>query len=472
MTLEMWALVLIHGLGLLTAIRVVMADRSPQGAIAWALALTVFPYVALPVFWVFGERRFHGYVAARRRDDLRLYAQAQRLQEQLARFHAVTPSHEPDYPGLTCLAESPWLRGARAALLIDGEATFKAMFDAFERAQHALWVQFFAIHNDPFGMAFCERLAACARRGVSVLLIYDNIGSHQFGRDQGALLTKAGVRLAAFTTVRGLGKRFQINFRNHRKLVIVDGAQAFVGGHNVGDDYLGKNPNFGPWRDTHLQLQGPAVACLQLAFLEDWHWATGERLVFEPHLQSAAQPGARVLTLPTGPADDHATCHLMFLELINNARRRLWIASPYFVPDEAVIAALKLAAVRGVDVRVILPRRADHLAVYLSSFAYINELDGVGVKFYRYWPGFMHQKVLLVDDCLTAVGTANFDYRSFFLNFELTLVFLDRDFADQVQQMLTADLAQSRRVTAKSYRERPFWFRFAVSVARLFAPLQ
>ncbi len=468
----MWALLLIHGLGLLTAIRVVMADRSPQGAIAWALALAVFPYLALPVFWVFGERRFHGYVAARRRDDLRLYAQAKRLQEQLARFHAVTPSRETAFPGLMRLAQSPWLRGGRVALLIDGEATFNALFAAFDRAEHSLWVQFFAIHNDPLGMAFCERLAACARRGVRVLLIYDSIGSHQFGRAQWSLLTQAGVRVASFTTVRGLGKRFQINFRNHRKLVIVDGIDAFVGGHNVGDDYLGKNPTFGPWRDTHCHLRGPAVACLQLAFLEDWHWATGERLVFEPHLQSAAQPGTRVLTLPTGPADDHATCHLMFLDLINSAHQRLWIASPYFVPDEAIIAALKLAAVRGVDVRVILPQRADHLAVYLSSFAYINELDGVGVKFYRYRPGFLHQKVLLVDDHLTAVGTANFDYRSFFLNFELTLLFLDRDFADQVQKMLAADLAQSRRVTAKSYRERPFWFRFAVSVARLFAPLQ
>ncbi|CAM2009435.1 cardiolipin synthase [Acanthopleuribacter pedis] len=470
MKLEVVVLILLHGLGLASAVRVVMEDRSPQGAIAWALSLTVFPLVALPVYWVFGGRRFHGYVAARRRDDLNMFRHSKTLEAQLPPFLA--PRETRVHSGLARIAYGSWLEGHRAGLLIDGKATFDAMFSAMERAEHTVWVQFFAIHNDQLGLAFCEQLAVCAGRGLTVLLLYDPMGSHQLSRRQLRLLADAGVRVASFSTVRGLGKRFQINFRNHRKLVIVDGETAFVGGHNVGDDYLGKNPELPFWRDTHCWVRGPAVACLELAFLEDWHWATGEILPFQPVVSRDANPGIKVLSLPTGPADDFAGCHLMFLDLIHNAVDRLWIATPYFVPDPAVIAALTLAAVRGVEVRVLLPERADHLAVYLSSYAYINELDGFGIKFYRYRPGFLHQKVVLVDDDLAAVGTANFDYRSFFLNFEITLLFHDRDFAEQVRLMLEADFARGRRVTAKSFRERPFWFRFAVSVARLFAPLQ
>ena len=200
--------------------------------------------------------------------------------------------------------------------------------------------------------------------------------------------------MEAFNTRQGGANRFQLNFRNHRKIVVVDGKVAFVGGHNVGDEYI-DGGKFPVWRDTHVQLSGPVV---QVPFAEDWYWATQELLAdldWEPVPATDADIAA--LCLPSGPADSFETCNLLFLTAINSARERLWMGSPYFVPDEAVMKALQMAALRGVDVRILIPNDPDHIDVYLSAFSCLEDADRAGVKIYRYQPGFMHQKVALVD---------------------------------------------------------------------------
>ena len=254
--------------------------------------------------------------------------------------------------------------------------------------------------------------------------------------------------------------------------MVVDGRVAFVGGLNVGDEYMGRNAKIGPWRDTHVKLTGPSVHAVQLAFLEDWHWAADAlpELDWSPR---PAESGAQdVLVLPSGPADQLETCGMFFVHAINSARRRLWIASPYFVPDVQVVCALQLAALRGVDVRIMLPQNPDHLLVYLSAFSYLEEAEQTGVRVYRYQPGFMHHKVLLADDRLGVVGTANLDNRSFRLNFEISIVVDDPQFTAELAEMLERDFANCREVTADELRERSFWFRLAVRVARLTGPIQ
>ena len=214
----------------------------------------------------------------------------------------------------------------------------------------------------------------------------------------------AGIATSAFHTTKGKTNRFQLNFRNHRKIVVVDGKIAYLGGHNVGDEYLGKHPKFGAWRDTHVRIEGPAVQFIQFSFVEDWYWATKgiPELNWEPC--KAADGGEDTLVIASGPADSLETCGLMFVQAINQARERVWIASPYFVPERGIMAALKLAVLRGVDVRIMLPGKADHKLVYWSSFSFISEAEPVGVKFYRYKEGFMHQKVVLVDDDFANIG--------------------------------------------------------------------
>jgi cardiolipin synthase len=274
-----------------------------------------------------------------------------------------------------------------------------------------------------------------------------------------------------FKTNRGRANRLQINFRNHRKVVVVDGHTAYVGGHNVGDEYLGRHPRLSPWRDTHLEIRGPAALATQLAFIEDWHWATQQvlQLSWSPH--TACSPGQRVLILTTGPADALDTCALFFVQAINAAQQRIWITSPYFVPDETVVAALQLAALRGVDVRIMLPAHPDHKLVYLAGLSFVQESVQNGVKLFRYQTGFLHQKVLLVDADLAAVGTANLDNRSFRLNFEFTALVADPGFAAQVEEMLEADFRNCLAVAADELESRPLPVRIAARAARLLAPV-
>ena len=462
---------MLHMLGVLTAIHAVMTARTAQGAVAWALLLIMLPYVTLPAYGFFGRGKFQGYVKARRAGDSQIDHIARALEKKLHLFRVRQDDSNPKYFALEELAEMPFTSHNDAHLLINGSAAFPAMFAGMESARRYIIVQFYIIRDDEIGRQLQEILERKAREGVRVYVLYDEIGSYYLPRAYRRSLAEAGVVIVPFRTSKGLRNRLQINFRNHRKVVVVDGELAYVGGLNIGDEYDGRSPIFGPWRDTHVQVRGPVVQAIQFAFLEDWYWATGNvpELDWTPH--PAIDGNKSALCLASDPSDMLETCGLFFTHAINTAQKRLWIASPYFVPDDAQIYALQLAALRGVDVRVMLPQKPDHKMVYLAAFSYIAEAEPSGVKFYRYQPGFMHHKVLLVDDDLAAVGTANFDNRSIRLNFEMMLIFADRSFAADVSRMLEQDFANCRQTTAADVAARPFFFQFAVRLARLFAPV-
>ncbi len=460
-----------HVVGALTSVNAVMEVRTSQGAIAWAVSLNTFPYVAVPAYWVFGRSEFKGYVPQLRADKKEVRMQTQSFLGKLKERNLLAfPSREQTML-VEKLAKLPLTQGNAVDLLIDGQATFDSIFAGIDRAKDYVLVQFYIIRDDELGRKLRDKLAAKSRAGVKCYLLYDEIGSSGL-KDYLASLREAGVEAAAFNSTKGGTNRFQLNFRNHRKIIVVDGREAWVGGLNVGDEYLGKDPEMTPWRDTHLRLEGPVTACVQVAFAEDWHWATGKTpaLNWEP---KAAASGANlpVLCLPSGPADENETCTLYFIDLINRARKRLWIASPYFVPDEQFITALKLAAIRGVDVKILIPDKTDNLLVQFTGWSYLEELEQAGIQLWRHLPGFMHQKVVLMDDTST-IGTANFDNRSFRLNFEITMAIESPEFTKQVESMLTADFAQARLCTAKELTDRGFWFRFATRVSRLMAPVQ
>ena len=370
------------------------------------------------------------------------------------------------------LAGLPFLRGNSVELLVDGDATFASILEGIDAAEKYVLFQFFIVHDDEIGREVKQHLIDRARAGVRVYFLYDEVGSHDLPRAYKDELRAAGVEVYDFHTRKGPRNRFQINFRNHRKVVVVDGKVAWIGGHNVGDEYLGRDPKFGHWRDTHVRIEGPAALGAQVSFAEDWYWAT-ERwldLAWTPAPSSGGD--IPILILPSGPADEFETANLMFVHAINSASKRIWIASPYFVPDRPVITALQLAGLRGVNVRILIPDKPDHLSVYLAAFSYLDESSSTGVEFYRYQDGFLHQKVMLIDDSVATVGTANFDNRSFRLNFEITAVVADRDFAAEVEEMLEADFARSRLMEPGEYDRKPWWFRLGVKLARLTAPVQ
>ncbi|VAX37252.1 Cardiolipin synthase, ClsA [hydrothermal vent metagenome] len=463
----------VYLLGIFSAIHAVMTVRTAQGTIAWAISLLTFPWVTLPLYWIFGRSKFEGYVNARRKGETKINHLVTDLAQSIPAFQSKLSGEASRFIPFERLARMPFTGGNYAKLLIDGQATFDAIFREIDGATDYILIEFFIVHNDQLGKELKERLIRKAKEKVRIYFLYDEVGSHKLPKSYIQELTTAGVDIRPFTTTRGGWKnRLQLNFRNHRKIVVVDGQAAFMGGLNVGDEYMGRDPNMGNWRDTHVKIIGPAVQCTQLAFIEDWFWASEELPKLNWEMEPSDISNMNGLILPTGPADRMETCGLFFVHAIHSAKKRLWITSPYFVPDSTVIAALQLAAVRGVDVRVMLPQKPDHLLVYLTSYVFLEKMDPVGVKIYRYHKGFMHQKVMLVDDDLAVVGTANLDNRSFRLNFEIAAIFSDRDFAAALAEMLEKDFSHSQQIDADELCQRPFWFRLAVRLSSLMSPIQ
>ncbi len=464
---------LAHGVGALTSVQAIMETRTAQGAVAWAVSLNTLPYVAVPAYWIFGRSDFKGYVTARRSQREELAEFWRDFEHQLEDQGLVLPRDRPGPFVTEQLAKLPATTGNDVELLVDGDATFDSIFQGIARAKDYVLVQFYIIHDDSVGRALRDALVERARAGVRCLVLYDEIGS-SLPDPYLKSLREAGVRILPFNTTKGEANRFQLNFRNHRKIVVVDGREAWVGGLNVGDEYKGLDPEVGYWRDTHLRVEGPVVQSVQVSFAEDWHWAAKEILGGLQWTPRPAASGAAVgmQCLPTGPVDPLETCTLFFLHAINTAKERLWIASPYFVPDQQFVSALQLAALRGVEVRILIPDESDSTMVNLSGWSYVPELQQVGIEVYRYTKGFMHHKVTVIDDRYCTVGTANFDNRSFRLNFEITMAVDDPGFTARVASMLERDFGDARLIAPGELEAKSGWFRFWVQASRLAAPVQ
>ncbi len=462
---------MIYILAVISALHALLTKRWPQGAIAWALGLLSFPYVILFLYWIFGRDKFRGYVAARRQDNQSINHIPEIIREQTPGYRVLLEPPLKKFHVLEELASMPFTNSNDISLLIDGMQTFSTLFSAIDSAEEYILVQFFIVYDDKIGRELSKRLIAQADAGIRIYFIIDEFGSRKLPKSFIQKLRDHGVHILPFNTRRGIWNRFQLNFRNHRKLVIIDGKRAFAGGLNVGESYIGQDPRFTHWRDTHVQFTGPSVTAAQLCFLEDWYWAARSipTLNWEP--QKSPSGDKHMLVLPTGPADTLDSCSLFFTHLINSAQRRIWIVSPYFVPNSEVVVALQLAALRGVDVRILLPNAPDHLSVFFASYWYVHVMAMENIRFYRYTKGFLHQKVILVDDECASVGSANADNRSFRLNFEISIVTLDRDFASQVEAMLKGDFANSYQTSGDEYNRLPLPKKAAVKIARLFSPI-
>jgi len=461
-----------------TIVNIVMKTRSATGAWGWSMAVLALPFIAVPLYWILGRQHFRGYVEslreARNVNETAFLEFTKTLSPHFARLEG----KDLYYAGvLERLSERRFTEHNEVCLLIDGEQTFDAIFEAIDSATDYILIQFFIVKNDGLGNRLREKLEEKSRAGVRVYFIFDEIGSHSLPRKYERSLREAGVGVYPFHSTQGPSNRFQINFRNHRKIVVVDGRVGFAGGHNVGDEYLGLSKRFGKWRDTHVKISGPAVMSLQMVFLADFYWASRSipplnwTTVKESDGSGCGGMQSTVLTLPTGPVESIEGGTIFFLNAITRARHRIWIASPYFVTDESIRSALQMVALRGVDVRVMIPEKPDKYIPWLATFAYLGDMEAAGVRVFRYQTGFLHQKVLVVDDHLAAVGTANLDNRSMRLNFEVSIVVLCQEFARQVEAMLEVDFANCREVGGDDYSCRNWWFRVGVRLARLASPV-
>jgi cardiolipin synthase len=459
--------------GIIAAAHAALTTRTAQGAVAWTVSLVSFPFLALPAYLVLGRNKFAGRTELFEEVQDEAQHILQRYEDGLEVFRAPEPEGASWRHAIERLSELVVLEGNDVELLVNGGNTFDSILAGIAEAQDYILFQFYMIHDDVLGRQVRDALVERAKAGVRIMVLYDEVGSSGLAKSYVKSLTDAGIEVSSFKPTQGRGNQFQLNFRNHRKMVVVDGKVGWVGGHNVGDEYVGRDPKFSPWRDTHVRIVGPAVHQLQLTILADWYWATRKT----PEVNWAPEPGVadgrgkRVLIVPTGPSSQHETASLFFVAALSTAKERLWVAAPYFVPDDAVMKALKLAALRGVEVRIITTGKGDSLPVWLAAFHYIYKLRGLGIRFYGYTPGFMHQKVVLIDDHLAYVGSHNFDNRSFRLNFEVGAMIEDQSFASEVAAMFEGDFAHADVIDPESLEHGSLWFRLGVQLSRLAAPV-
>ena len=457
--------------GILAAIDAIMTARTATGAVAWSVSLVSVPFVAVPAYLVLGRNKFEGGVEAYEERKVEIEKTLAEFRRGLEPWQVSSDEFSNEFLAVRNLVNLEMTRGNQVSLLIDGEATFDSILAGVAQAQDYVLFQFYMIHDDDLGRQVQDALIERAKAGVRVYVLYDEVGSSDLPEEYVQKMRDAGVEVSSFKPTQGSKNRFQLNFRNHRKMVVVDGVTGWVGGLNVGDEYMGRDPKFSPWRDTHVRLDGPVVMQLQATILGDWYWATRELPEVNWTPTPAEGGDVNAMIVPFGPAQRLETAGLFVVTALNAAKHRIWLSAPYFVPDEAVMKALELAALRGVDVRIITTGTPDSLPVYLAAFHYIDQLRDMGIKFYAYAPGFLHEKVMLVDDRISTVGTPNFDNRSFRLNFEVNALIVDQDFARAMEAMFEVDFAHSTIIDPAELDKKPFWWRFSVSLSRLASPV-
>lgn len=453
--------------------------KSARSTMMWVMIFAFLPVIGfvLYLFWGQDYRRAKMFRLKAEQDEMvRRFADAQSQEIQ----QGLLPYNDPmigKYSGLISLNlhsdNSYYSQGNQCALFFDGKSKFESLFRDIDGARQSIDLQYYIMKPDEVGWALLNRLGKAAARGVAVRMLVDAVGGRYLSQREFQFLQNAGVRVAIFFPSLLKLINFRMNYRNHRKLVIIDQQISYIGGFNVGDEYAGKDRYFGRWRDTHLRIQGTASADLQIRFLKDWLYASGDDPSEQPDVISFPMPGGDVgLQLVTsGPDTQFHNIKYAMINLISSAERTIYIQTPYLVPDAAVMDVLTAKLIAGCEVNIMLPDRLDHPVIYWATMSYAGELLRAGARVYCYNAGFLHAKVLIVDELVSIVGSANMDERSFSLNFEASEVIYNRRINAQLRAQFQKDIEESTLVTKESYEQRPLMQRIKEPVARLFSPL-
>lgn len=474
----LWLLIALFVFIFQMATILILEFRNPTKAIAWMFILFCFPLVGFVVYY-FVAQEYSKRKQVRSRGS-RLFQEIHGLLwkesvivDNVEEMHNHTFRNQKRlFQLLSNISESPITGCNTSRVLTDGKEAYQAMLDAMELAKDHIHIEFYIFREDMIGTEFQEVMIRKVKEGVKVRMVLDGIGSYHLKRPFINRLKETGVEFHFFLPPRIATFERRINYRNHRKIVIVDGKKGFVGGLNVGDDYLGLYPKMGYWRDTHLEVEGDAVYFLQNIFLNDWKLASNERIT-DPKLFPVheCQGEEQVQILSSGPDQVWDALQEMCFGGITVANERIWITSPYFIPDPAIYEGLKTAAVSGVDVRIIIPWNSDSKLVHLASLSYVEELLEAGVRFYQYRKGFIHAKIMIVDHLLASVGTANMDMRSFFCNFELTAVLFEQNAIQRIEDDFINDLQDSTEIQPKDFMARSRLQKGGEILCRMLSPL-
>lgn len=453
-----------------------LENRHPAQTLTWLVVFGSFPLVGFIFYLLFGrnnrkEKMFREKYFLDKQAFLKIEREYDPASEEKV---LQLGSHQQKLFSLAQkIGNSPISFATSTKVLSNGIETFSEILQEIKKATHHIHLEYYIVRHDDLGNQIKELLIEKSKQGVKVRFLYDAVGSWQLSKKYITELRHAGIEMIAFGPVKLPFLNSKFNFRNHRKIIVIDGTVGFVGGLNIGDEYLGRDESFGFWRDTHLMIKGEAVRTLQLIFLQDWHYLTNQSLLtveyLSPELEENIHGGVQLIS--GGPDNEWSVIKNIYFSMITSARKSVWIATPYFIPDEDIFSAIKIAALSGIDVRILVPQRPDKRIVFHASRSYFPELFEAGVKVFEYKKGFMHSKIVIVDHELASIGTSNMDMRSFHLNFEVNAFLYRTRSTQKLVDEFLQDIQDSIEIDASIFNKRHFGLRVLESTSRLLSPL-
>ncbi len=453
--------------------------KDPSSTLAWIMILFLVPVVGILLYILFSQNIYRKKIFRFKILEKRILESS--LKNQIDAFKSNTFTFKQkeieEYKSMIHLhqihSNSLFTQDNQIEIFTDGKEKFEELLLDIQKAENSIHMMYFIFQNDTLGKTIIRALTEKANEGVEVRLLLDAMGSKNITLKVLNEFTQAGGKIAYFFPSRIKLFNLKFNYRNHRKLVVIDGKIGYIGGFNVGNEYLGEKKKVGYWRDTHIKVLGSAVYDMQTRFILDWRSASKEDLDIslgyynEPML--SGHTGIQIVS--SGPDSIHQQIKLGYLKLISSAKKNIYIQTPYFVPDDSILEALKVACLSGLDVRIMIPCRPDHAFVYWATYSYIGELLNAGAKIYIYENGFLHSKMICVDGIVASIGTANFDIRSFSLNFEVNAFIYDKQATAELEKIFLKDMYLSSEMTKELYMERLLSIRFKESISRLLSNL-
>ena len=456
---------------------VVSQNRSPHKTMSWILILILFPIVGI-VFYLFLGQNYRkqkifskkGFV-----DFIKFEEISEKQYSDLAQRTFIHNRYLKDRVKIIKLllqnSKALLSKTNKVVILNNGHDTYKAMFDELRKAKHHIHLEYYILYSDNIGQELGKLLIEKAKEGVKVRIIYDHVGSWDITRSFISKLKKNGIELGCFMPVRFPFLTGKINYRNHRKITVIDGLVGFVGGINIADHYIHGKKNIPFWRDTHLRLEGESVHALQTVFATDWYFLKKEQInesVYFPKPLITNEILMQIVT--SGPDSDWASIMQAYFTSITSANKNIYISTPYLLPNDSILTALKTAALSGIDVKILIPGNSDSRIVYYATLSFVKELIEAGIEVYFYRKGFNHSKIIIVDNSFCSIGTANMDYRSFSQNFEVNALIYDPEISSELTYWFLEDLKESEIVNYHEWIKRPILDKFKANIARIASP--
>lgn len=452
-------------------VHLLVHKREPISTLSWGLFVILLPLIGPVIYFTFGPERLIRQ-ASKRKMAISNFSLPQSGLTVGSR-QGSNPENQNDlFFNLTQnITHFPRSEGNRVCFLHDPQETLATMISEINKAKKFIHLEYYIIASDPITENIFESLIAARARGVEVRILYDALGSLSLKRLHFKKLKAAGIQIAGFLPFSLLPQRINMNFRNHRKILIIDGVTAFTGGTNLGKEYLGR-PGKHQWRDFSIQLWGPVCLQLQDVFREDWFFTTKEDLTAQKYFPVPRNEGhAKIQVIDSGPNTAFQSLHRAIFGAITSAKNQILLMTPYFIPDSAILTALEVAALKGIDLKLVLPKKNDQPLVRLASRSFYSELLNAGVKIFEFEPKILHAKLMTIDDEFTLIGSGNMDIRSFRLNFEITLLIQDSDVTQQAQSFFNQDLAKSTPVSLRHFSKRGLFTEMIENTCRLLAPI-